>query len=321
MRTQIHLKRIIKAILPFALSILILFFLLRSIELEDFRRTLNKVQPWILLFVIIFYIFIKLANTLRFSFLYKIKQKGLLFLILNYCNLILNIFPFRLGEISYVSEINKHLQVEKLKGLNKLIIIRFFDYITLYILFLISSLYVSNSNAPEFVNAISIFFFISLVLFAIFVFSLKRINKLKVWQNKRIFLLSKINDYLTRALDELNKITKVDLILCLITSLIYWTLRLFMGYIVFNSLGISLDLFSIFFITLTIQLIGLIPINTFANFGIFEFTGALLLSKYGYDYDYCITVFLSLHIITFIPVITNGIISLVLMKIFFSGRK
>lgn len=293
--------------MPFTISLVILIFLLKEIDPQTWADSIYDINLWVIIIPFLIYPLIKIINTLRYSTLFKINNFLKVFSILNYCNLILNIIPFRLGEYSYVVQLNSNFHIPKVQGLNILVLIRIADYLVIYLLFIISSLYIGYNAKNELIGTISIFFASSLIIITIFILVLYFILKSQLLSRSKISQLDIIEVYLKKGISGISEITKEQLVKGFVLTIIYWLLRLIMGYIVLNLLGINLGVFDVIFISLTIQLVGMLPINTFAGFGTFEATGTILLNQYGFNTSDATTAFLKFHILTLIPMIFYGI--------------
>jgi uncharacterized protein (TIRG00374 family) len=302
-----NLFRIIKITTPFIISSSILVLLLKKIDLQTWIASIYDTNLWAIAIPFLIYPFIKILNTLRYSTLFKLKNFLQVFATLSYCNLVLNIIPFRLGEYSYISQLYINFHIPKYQTLNRLILIRMMDYLVIYFLFIISSLYVGYNAKGEIISAISILFSISLIIFAIFSFILHMLLKNKFLSRSRIVYFSKIEIYLDKLINGMSEISNGQLVNGFFLTIIYWLLRLTMGYIILNLLNIDLDILDVIFISLTVQLVGMLPINTFAGFGTFEAAGVILLNQYGFSTLEAAAAFLKFHILTLMPMIFYGI--------------
>jgi uncharacterized protein (TIRG00374 family) len=118
----------------------------------------------------------------------------------------------------------------------------------------------------------------------------------------------KIKEYLEVLDKDFRSMTFRRIFILLLFTLIYWLLRIVMGYIILYSLGLKVGFIPIIFINGITILISLIPIQTIAGFGIFEFSWGYLLSQMGYVYDSILPIILVLHIIIFLTTALYGLI-------------
>jgi uncharacterized membrane protein YbhN (UPF0104 family) len=154
------------------------------------------------------------------------------------------------------------------------------------------------------VSYVSIFFGVSLVLVFLLVLLINSsfFNRLRI-KNK---ILLKIKRFLVTARQEVSNIKIRTVIILLGLSFVYWLIRNFMGYVIITSLGIPLDFITVIFINSVLILIAMIPIQTFAGFGLFEATFAYFLVQMGYQYEAIMPVLLMFHLIIFIVMIIYG---------------
>jgi hypothetical protein len=295
------MKKIYKVLFSIFITLLTLYFLFKGIRLEEIKNNFIF-SPIILLITILLFGIIKLTNTLRFAKNYNIKPSKELFSNLCISNMFLSILPFRLGEISYLKNLKKLIGENYTNIGLKLAKIRLFDYLSISILLLISSFFVYNKFS-SIVNLISIFFISSLfvgTLLCLLFIKLNMTNRIKI---------KKIQGVLISIENEIRSFNMKNLIFLLsisIISLIYWSLRLFMGYLVLNLLGINLSFFTISFISLAVFILSLIPLHFVAGFGITEGGFLFFLTQLGFSYEETLIKLFVYHIYIIIPVVAYG---------------
>lgn len=308
------IKKILKLIFPIFLPLLILFLLFREINL--LTLDLSKFSLSILVVSIILFFFIKLINTYRYSNIYNLKPSQKLYSLLCYSNMMLSLVPLRLGEFSYIHGFKKYFNVSYQEATQKLFLIRFIDYIVVYSLLLISSIYVSANLRGDYIGILSIFFSISLILALGILIWLTKSDY--IFKNKR---LNGILITLKKGAKGISSTSMGRLTVIILQTLFYWTLRLILGYVCLLLLGINISIFYFVFISLFFLLVGLLPIQTFANFGIFEAGWAYFLVNIGYNYSEVLPLLLVYHFILLIPMFVYGSISYILLKISFKTDK
>ena len=131
------ISKLLKGIYPIILSVIILYFLYRVINPQDLLSSFKTINIKLILIAIAFFFFIKLINTFRYGNVYKIKPSSKLYSLLCYSNMMLSIIPFRLGELSYIHGFKKHFNKPYEESTQKLVLIRFADYLVVYLLLLI----------------------------------------------------------------------------------------------------------------------------------------------------------------------------------------
>src|SRR3989344_1591204 len=233
------IKKNIKIILSFLFTIIILFFLLKEIDVHNVIY-ISKFNILALATSLILYLLIKIINTLRYSNVYKIQPSFILFFLLCSSNFMLSIIPFRLGELSYVSGMKKHFKVPCLQVVNNIILIRLVDYILISLIFLISSIYVSTNISHESVKFISFFLILSLII-SLLLFYFFVIKDIKLEFTRNIF--NKIFTTFKIGIQYISNVSKRTVFFLFFYSFIYWGLRLFMSYILLFLFGIKLPVF------------------------------------------------------------------------------
>ena len=253
---------------------------------------------------------IKLINTIRYSLIYSIKICSKLFCLLSFSNLMLSILPLRTGEFSYIQGFRKYFKMPYSKTSVGLMGLRFIDYLVVYTLFLVSSFFIGIKNQNNLIGKISILFTISLLIFFILCWAVIKIRT-KFKNNK----MKRIINFLEKGIGSFRDLSKKTLLIIIIFSFIYWLSRIFLTYIVFILLEIDLSFIKIVFISLTLLLVGLFPIQTIGNFGIFEAGWTYFLVLFGFTYDKILPKILFYHLLILIPSIILGIIGYIYLKI------
>ena len=302
-----------KNIIPIVISLAILLLTFKVVGGIDFS-ILKNIPIILILFASIVYIAIKIINTFRFSSLYHSGSFTKLLLSLLYCNFVLSIAPFRAGEISYLSYMKKIYDKAHSFNVKNLLIIRIFDFISIISIMLLSSFFIlgyrNNISFFKPLVSISMFLITLIILSIIFKNSLanimiKIISKIKFSNN---FIL-RILKFFAEILEYIKDTSIKELLNVFILSLMYWSLRYTLGYVILYFLGIHLNIFNIFFITSIIMLINIIPIQTIAGFGIHEASWTYFLILFGINKELSLTLALVFHIIILIPVLIAGLVS------------
>lgn len=302
-------KKYIKVIISVIITLLSIYFLLKNIPLYDIKKYFH-ININIVFMVLFIFGIIKLINTIRFSKVYNIKFSKELYYILCSSNMFLSLFPFRLGELTYLNKLKVISQTSYSLITTKLLKIRLFDYISIYLLLLSSSFFILN-NFNGIIKIISIFFIISLILFiflGLLIIKLNLSSKIKIEKIKNIFITIE-NEIKNLSFKNIKKELQI-----LFLSLIYWFVRLFLGYLLLNLIGIKLSFFMASFISLAVFMLSLIPIQFVAGFGITEAGFMFFLSQLGFEYNLTIINLFVYHIYLLLPVLIYGIAGLFLQK-------
>jgi len=286
-------------------------------KLQSFDNLLKiKITPLSIFIPILLFPIIKIINSFRFSQLYKVKFGLKLISLLSYSNMMLSIIPFRAGEFSYIHGFKKYFDIDYGKGTSKLFLVRFADYITVYFIFLISSFYVASNISNEIVKLISIIFFVSLIIFGLCLFIIKKISSNKI---NNLFVGNILNN-INHGIDEITKTNNKDVLILLFLSFLYWFARLIMGFLILITLNLHLDFLTYSFFSLILLLIGLIPVKSFGDFGIFEGGWAIFLVNLGFNYEEVLPIIFQYHLILFFIPITYGVIGFLILKSYFNSN-
>lgn len=292
------------------LGMLILYFLFRKTDFKSFILIFSITSIYLLIISLVFFFFIKIINVYRYSELYRFSNKTLAFGVLCYSNFMLSIMPFRVGEFSYLHGFKKYFNITYSEGAKNLIFLRFIDYVITFVLLLISSFYVTSQIKGDYLKVISIVFLSSLICVLFFIIFLLRTKKLKL-RNK---FVNKYLSIIRDGISELIRLPKSKIIKIFYMSIIYWLLRLLMGYILLLILGLDISFMLYCFISLVLLLIGMIPVQTFMNFGIFEGGWSYFLVLVGFKYEEVLPLILNYHLILILIPLVYGIVGYVVVK-------
>ena len=302
-----NFNKLIKSTYPYILAIILLYFVWKIFSGNNISQVFNHITLELIAVSFIFYtLLIKPINTLRYSYFFKIEKINQLYWIMNFSNLMVNFLPFRSGELTYIHYLKK-LGIERSKSISGLLTIRFFDYVVLALLFAISlismgTIFISHEEIIVW-SIISLPLIVLLGLFLVYKLAKKN---------------GKINRIMLAGLTEIRsyKLNKLSSLLGL--SLLYWSIRLLFGYVLLLMLGINLNFLTVVFISTLLILVGLIPIQVFSNFGVFEFGWVYLLSNLSINIDKNILFnkILAFHLAPLIPVIIMGILGYIFLRIF-----
>ncbi len=306
-------KYIIKNLWPYLISIILLIVIFNFIGNIDLYL-LKEISLVLILISFSFYFIVKIINTLRFSYVYKeLNFKELLPSLLT-SNFLLSLFPFRAGELSYLVYLKRVFHNDNLSNIKNLLLVRFADLISILIIFVISALliYRDINNNLSIMLIVYLSYLLIFLIILIFIFK-RKISKVFITIIKRnkfnSSIIRKICDNLINLSVSFSKESYSRLFVIIMISLIYWIIRYIFGYVVLSILGIKLTFFTILFITSITMFIGLIPIQTFAGFGIHEISWTYLLVLFGVPSVTALTTSLVFHLIILIPVFILGIIS------------
>ena len=305
-------KNILKRIWPYLLSVVLLIILFKFVGNLDLSL-IKEVSIKTIIIAFIFYIIIKILNTIRFSYIYKKLNFRELLPSLLVCNFLLSLFPLRAGEISYLVYLKKIYKKDNIINLKNLLVVRFLDILSILILFIVSAIFVVNKLNNNYVDAIYYLAILLATIIIILFIIKKQISNIIIKVIRKIKPKRKYAIKLKRNIGSLANAFKEDsykkLLITLFLSLAYWATRYIFGYVILTSLGLNLDIYTIFFITSITILIAIIPIQTIAGFGLHEISWTYLLVLFGIPKALAFSVSLISHIIIIIPILFLGIIS------------
>ena len=128
-----------KAILSIIITVVLVWFLLSQVEVQEIVTSLKDVPPHLVLIGFFFYALSYLFRALRFRvLLQKAIGLGTLFNIVAVHTMWTNLLPFRTGELSYLYLLKKKGGVGSyLTGVPSLVLARVFDLVAISVLFII----------------------------------------------------------------------------------------------------------------------------------------------------------------------------------------
>lgn len=326
-------KKILSIVLSFILSIILIWILLSQIKFEDFVQTFTHIYlPGLLAF---FSIAI-LGATLR-AWRYKLLLQpqrigwGNIFLVTFIRNLFVDLFPARIGSLSYVYVLNKTLKYSFETAASSFVVAFVLDFLTLSPFLVLAILAVglgatSLSNMTLLVISLFFFFILFLVFWRVTQISCIFLNfyqwllKVCKLENQKWAKTSVKKICLT--IDELRRIRrrKIDwplFILSLGIRLAKYLSLYFLLFSLLRSHGFSLENLSFFKTILGItgaELSSALPIKGIGGFGTWESAWALTFMLLGFEKRIAI-LSSSIHLITNIFEYVLGIASILILSI------
>jgi uncharacterized protein (TIRG00374 family) len=310
------MKKLMNFLLSLAVSSGILFLLVRLFKDLNFETILKYLGIKVIIISLLIYLAIKATNTLRYNLTFGTKGFFKTINILFFGNFMLTLLPFRLGEFSYLQQFKKYYNIDYKKGASNIIFIRILDYLSIFILMLISFvlLILKNVEAINDKKILAAFVAIFIITLAL-VLAYGLLSK-SVKAKRNAGFASKALLY---ANDLIFKERKYKWII-LLNSLIYWSLRFFLGIYLLRAVGINLGIVELLFISTMLMLISLIPIQPFAGFGVFEGSWIWMLVLFGVGKEDLLNKTLAVHFISLINVVAFGIISYIILYIAAQNR-
>ncbi len=125
-------QQVAKIGLPTVLAIVVTYFLLKQIDLQEIPRTLSRLSIEALLIGFISYCLLVLAKTLRFRALLNLESRvHHIFPILALHTFWGNILPMRTGDVSYVYLMRRRQKVDATQGIASLLVASLIDLVLL----------------------------------------------------------------------------------------------------------------------------------------------------------------------------------------------
>jgi len=332
-------NKIIYTILSFIISIALIWYLLSHIEIEDLFKIFSQIYyPFLLIFIIISLIAAYL-RALRYKWLLGQHHItwGNIFLATFIRNLFVDLFPARIGSLSYVYVLNRRMDFPFEIATSTFVLSFLLDFLTLspFVIFSIFLVGIGSIALPGF--SLIIFAFMLFILLLIIFWKLVPISYLilKVYQ----FLLKifKLEDKKWAKIS-INKILlTIDDLILIKKRKIFWHvfsisfgMRLakygslyFLLFSLLHSYGFSLENLSFWKTTLGItgaEFTSILPVKGIGGFGTWEAGWALSFKLMDFDPNLAILSGISVHLITNIFEYSLGIFSILILA-FLSNKK
>lgn len=268
-----------KKLITVFITFLLLGIILSQIKIEDLILTIKNINKIYLVLGFLLYAFSYVLRGFRFHILLD-KKISLtdLFHIVCVHNMVNSILPARSGELSYIYILKKYHAKSTGEGVATLMVARVLDFITISLLFFISSLFISD--LPEMFSGIIWLVVLFMVLLAAFLIVLLYAGEIFLRFANSVFITFKIdNNNLVRLflgktkeivenfknIKNNGKMTE----LCIISFLIWLTLY-FLNYVLIRSLDINISFFAVLLASTFVVFMSILPIQGLGGFGTYE---------------------------------------------------
>lgn len=308
-----------KLFLALLISVFILFFLFKIVNISDILFALKKIPVVMILLSGMFYLLSYVFRVIRFKTLNKtrIGFKSL-FIVVCLHNFFNNILPARIGELSYIYLLKKR-KIPISQAAASLLIARLLDL--LFILMIILAI------IPFFLKGMKIYWFqiVALIIILIAVitlpFLIMRFKKLLTNILLRILLLMNLNESRIKKIiikaeemiDSLDiiKSKRVFLKSGISTLLIIASQYLFF-YFILLGLGVNLNSLKIIMAVAIVFIIYIFPVQGVVGFGTYEGAWAISLIFLGISKEPAVTAGFVMHIIQIVFFVALGILGFLL---------
>ncbi|MCD4760049.1 flippase-like domain-containing protein [archaeon] len=299
-----------KIIFSVVVSVVLIYFLMSMISLEDLRDSVLKLSlPYVLL-ALGFYLLSYIFRSLRFLvFLKNDMSFRDIFPIVCIHNVMNYLIPARLGELSYFYLL-KRKKIEFGKSVASFAVVRFFDLLVVSIIFFVSLIFMKN--VPESFNGIVPIVAVLVGLLLIFILIsplLYRYFSSKL-NSKRLFVkkLKEIYDALL-----VIKSKSVLFSLFLFSVLIWFSLYSLM-YVLLLDLGIQFSLWQAIIVISFPLIISALPINGIGGYGTTEVAWLIPFLAFGLSKEIAIANGFVIHTFQFALVLLFGLVGYLLYK-------
>jgi len=281
-------KRIfnLKSVIFFLLSLIIVGFLLRKLELAKTLEILLQSDISLMGIAVLLYFSVNFFKSVRYRILFKGTSLGVLFTVSSYHNFFNMILPARTGELTFIYYAKKLSGIEITKSLHVLLVVRVFDFIVISMIFITSILIYYGTGVSPVLLAMGVgFFVISVIILLNLKYMIKFFHYCFSWFIFKAAISEKsiiknINNKLLLLVDEFYGFKTREFVpLLTLTTLIIWFLLYIMFFIIIQSFGVSMDLLRSVIGSTGGVLTNVLPINSFGSFGTLEagWTGGFIL--------------------------------------------
>ncbi len=283
-------------------SIVLVVYLMRQINVREVFAALLRVPPLYLLAAFVLFILGHFFRAVRFKILLRDKATlGGLFSIESVHTAALAFMPLRSGEFSFLYLIKKEYGVEYPIGAAALVLGKALDFMVVHSLFFLSVS--SLPRVPSFYRELLPWagglFFITVALLVLMGRSRQVYAVLPVFFREGRFLNNALMENVKKVFKGAEIIrSKSTLAMSLITTLVIWSMLYGSGFILYRGIGLKLTFLEITFITTSFTVFTNLPIHSPGGFGTIESFWTLLLVALGVPKTEAIATGFATHLIT-----------------------
>ncbi len=297
-----------KTFILLALSIILLYFLIKQLKFDETLEAIRNSNPWILIGACFIYFLSNFFKAVRFRSIlgeYRIPFFNL-YTITSYHNFFNQVLPARTGELTLVYYLRKIGNTEISRGLHSLLVVRIFDFIIISAFFLCSVIVYFGSRVSMIYVYVGVFFLVLsvVVLFNIQWFFLMLNRVISAFFRKSGLDNTRAGTFIIEKSATLEKefttFDKKRYILPLtVTSILVWATLYTLFYVTIVAFGVQINFIQSVVGSTGGVLTNVLPINSFGSFGTLEagWTGGFLLVGIS-EQDAIITGF-GYHLVSF----------------------
>lgn len=284
--------------ISFIITILLVYFLLKEIDYVNIFKLFKEINYFYILAGIVFYLILIAARALRIKLLtrHKVNMKDLMAIVL-VNNLIVNLLPFRAGELFLPVLLKRYSGIEKREGFLMLFYLRTIDTLIIFIFLLIIAIFFSGGFF-KLDNITSLL--ILLIILLITVLLLRGdgfLILLNSFFKKNASNFSKPVTEMTSGLLSVYKFYKSKIITAFIFSLFIFMVVIAISGSILKAYPLNLSYWDILTISFLTVVITSLPINGIASIGTVELGVSTFLISVGINKDAAISVAFNYHLI------------------------
>lgn len=311
-----------RLLLPGVLSLIFIYFLFKSLGEVDVLSVLRRLNPTYLILAFLFYLVVSFSRSLRIRSAYSGEDYPLrlIFSVSNLHTFLSNVFPSRLGEVSFVVLMRKVFGEHLGRNTVALIFFRIMDTFVVSSFFIVAAIIVGLSTSA--VGPLW-FYFVLVVLLGLLSFYLDTLVVLGVSVVKGLVSWAKLGkvgmgEKLLGFLDTLAtfKILRSKGIYGrnVFFTVVIWVFLMLVNKSVTMSLGIDLSWPLLVFSSTGAVLTSLIPITTFAAVGTYELGWIGVFALVGLSKEQAILTGLTIHTVNFLFSLLLGVVGFLVIS-------
>ena len=290
-----------RATISIVLTLFLAYFLLKQIRFESIFSLFGSINYSYLLLSFALSLLIVLARALRVKILLNGRKADIkiLFALVLENNFLVNILPFRTGDLTFPLLINKYASISKKEGLLMLFYLRILDMCTI-LLFLLAAALLFSNDVLYFTPALLLIVALMIFFVAMFFFKAERILLLSIHflHNKnKLKYADVLENNLNKILAVYGFYRKTAFSIIFLSLVTFIVMILAMG-AALEAYPINLSYLNVIFFSLMIITITSLPINGIAGIGTVELGIAAFLTSAGVDKDLSISIAFNYHFIT-----------------------
>ncbi len=301
----------IKIFIGTLLSLVIILFLFRYISFKSIIETIKTLRISSLIIAFLIYFLIYILRAVRFKNVSDLSNLKDTFSIVCIHNFLNNVLPFKSGELSYPLLIKNKFGIKASQSISDLVLLRFFDLISLGLILLISllAMYTLFGNLLFFSFLILL---IAIIIFLSIYYIGKKQKKIK-FKNKS---LNKISKFISLVFFNFSNRKGGNLILLFLQSIVINILMFIFAFVLITGLGLNVPLSIIIFGGALSILATLLPIQGLFNLGTLELGWIFPLVIFGVPKETAISISFSYHIITLLLTTLLFLVGLIIFYFF-----